>query len=288
MTASVCAQSPDKKVNLRVTLVNEGMVLGRLERYKGDDTAREATLRQMFLEAGCPEAQVTEQAVPQLGQPNVLCVLPGSGPKTIVVGANFDHVAEGDGVIDNWSGASMLPSLMQSLQSAPRAHTFVFVGFAGLHWKSTGSKFYVSQLTGERLKEIDAMVDLDMLGLGPTMLWAKRTDLRLAGSLMQMADDMKLPLGVVDLAGEADEAPFTKKHVCTVVVHSVTYENAQVIHGPEDNYKAVHWEDYFASYRLMAAYLTKLDGSSVPQNYTCKGLPVDVTTWRGLGRLLKP
>jgi len=140
----------------------------------------------------------------------------------------------------------------------------------------------------EQVKGIDAMVDLDMLGLGPTMMWAKRTDLRLAGSLMQMADAMKMPLGVVDLAGEADEEPFTEKHVCTVVVHSVTPENSQIIHPPDDNYKAVRWDDYFASYRLMVAYLTKLDGAKVPKGYTCKGLPASMTTWKGLGRLLKP
>jgi len=288
ITASAWSQSAGKEVTLHMTLVGEKIVLSRLQQYGGDDTVRETTLRQIFLEAGCPEAQLTVQAVPHLEQPNVICMLPGTGSRTIVVGANFDHVAAGDGVIDNWSGASMLPSLMQSLRAAPHTHTFAFVGFSGLHANYVGSKFYVSQMRPEQVKGIDAMVDLDMLGLGPTMMWAKRTDLRLAGSLMQMADAMKMPLGVVDLAGEADEEPFTEKHVCTVVVHSVTPENSQIIHPPDDNYKAVRWDDYFASYRLMVAYLTKLDGAKVPKGYTCKGLPASMTTWKGLGRLLKP
>ncbi|PYX03200.1 MAG: Zn-dependent exopeptidase M28, partial [Acidobacteria bacterium] len=34
--------------------------------------------------------------------PNVICVLPGSSDKVIIVGAHFDRVSEGDGVVDNW------------------------------------------------------------------------------------------------------------------------------------------------------------------------------------------
>jgi hypothetical protein len=29
----------------------------------------------------------------------------GSSEKVIIVGAHFDRVAQGDGVVDNWSGA---------------------------------------------------------------------------------------------------------------------------------------------------------------------------------------
>ncbi len=59
----------------------------------------------------------------------MICVLPGNSEKVIIVGAHFDHVSDGSGVVDNWSGASLLPSLYQALKDHPRKHTFIFIGF---------------------------------------------------------------------------------------------------------------------------------------------------------------
>jgi hypothetical protein len=55
--------------------------------------------------------------------------LPGETERIILVGAHTDHVEEGDGVVGNWSGASLLPSLLYSLSAKPGQHTFVFNGF---------------------------------------------------------------------------------------------------------------------------------------------------------------
>ena len=63
--------------------------------------------------------------------PNLICVLPGRSQKVIIVGAHYDHPEEGgDGVVDNWSGASLLPSLYRSVKFDPRQHSYIFIGFA--------------------------------------------------------------------------------------------------------------------------------------------------------------
>ena len=101
--------------------------------------------------------------------------LPGSTPQVIVVGAHFDHVSEGDGVVDNWSGASLLPSLFQSLMGSARKHTFIFVAFTGEEEGLLGSAFYVKQLSKDQLSNIEAMINLDSLGLGPTEVWVSQS-----------------------------------------------------------------------------------------------------------------
>ena len=40
------------------------------------------------------------------------------------------HEENGEGVVDNWNGASLLPSLFESLESQALRHTFRFIGFA--------------------------------------------------------------------------------------------------------------------------------------------------------------
>jgi hypothetical protein len=125
----------------RFALVGSETVQRRLDLYKGNDSTREAALLKLFAQAGCPTASLSEQLVPHRKQPNIVCVLPGSTPEVIVVGAHFDHVPQGDGVVDNWSGASLLPSLFQSLNNSPRKHTFIFVAFSGEEEGLLGSAF---------------------------------------------------------------------------------------------------------------------------------------------------
>ena len=81
----------------------------------------------------------------------------------IIVGAHFDKVPEGDGVVDNWSGASLLPSLFQSLKDEPHNHTFVFIGFTDEEKGLLGSSFYAGHMSKEEVAATDAMVNMDTL-----------------------------------------------------------------------------------------------------------------------------
>jgi Zn-dependent M28 family amino/carboxypeptidase len=242
--------------------VNSQVVEQRLKSYSGNDSEREATVKNLFQSAGCPEEKLVEQPVKGLKQSNVACILPGSTDSLIVVGAHFDHVDAGDGVVDNWSGASMLPSLYQALKTELRKHTFIFVAFAGEEKGLVGSRFYVNSLTPEQVKKIDAMVNMDTLGLGPTEVWATRSDQKLVRALNGVALALKLPLtGVnVDGVGQSDEESFIDRKVPTITIHSLTKETLRVLHSSKDNYSAVHFEDYYKSYRLLSAYLVFLDG----------------------------
>ena len=44
----------------------------------------------------------------------------------------------GEGVVDNWSGASLLPSLFESLESQALQRTFRFIGLAEEETGSSG------------------------------------------------------------------------------------------------------------------------------------------------------
>jgi hypothetical protein len=243
------------------TTVNPQIVEQRLKSYKGNDSQREATIKNLFQAAGCPEGELSEQPVKGLKQPNVICILPGTSKAVIVVGAHFDHVDKGDGVVDNWSGASMLPSLYQALNAEPRKHTFIFVAFSGEERGLVGSQFYVTSLTSEEVKKIDAMVNMDTLALGPTEVWARRSDQKLVRALNGVAQALKLPLtGMnVDGVGVSDEESFIRRKVPTITIHSLTQSTIRVLHSNRDNYDAVHFDDYYNSYRLLSAYLAFLD-----------------------------
>jgi Peptidase family M28 len=248
----------------------------RLALYKGNDATRQAAVVTLFTQAGCQPENLSQQVVPGRKQPNVICTLPGSTPEVIIVGAHFDHVSEGDGIIDNWSGASLLPSLFQSLIDSTRKHTFVFVAFTGEEEGLQGSAFYVKQLPKDQISKVEAMINMDSLGLGPTKVWVSQSDPLLVNRLGQLAHSMNLPLGGmnVDGFGESDEESFIREKICTITIHSLTPETGHVLHTSADKPAAVRFNDYYDTYCLLAAYLAVLDTQLVPDGHSCKIKPI--------------
>jgi peptidase M28-like protein len=246
---------------VRFEVANSEVVQTRLGLYKGNDQVREVALFKTFVDAGCPPANLSEQPVPKRKEPNVICVLPGNTAEEIIIGAHFDHVSEGTGVVDNWSGASLLPSLFQSLLGSKHQHTFLFIGFTGEESREVGSSFYVQSLSNGELNEIKLMITLDSIGLGPTKVWVSRSDKHAVELLNGTAHAMKLPLeGVnVDGFGESDEEPFIRRGVKTITIHSVTNENKRVLHSGLDTLTAISFHDYYDTYRLLAGYLAVQD-----------------------------
>src|ERR1700693_576234 len=226
------------QAQFRFQVLNPEVIEGRLKSFKGNDSQRQATVKALFHEAGCTGENLTEQPVKGLKQSNVICVLPGSTSAVILIGAHFDHADVGEGVVDNWTGASLLPSLYQALNTQRRRHTFLFLAFAGEEKGLVGSRFYVQSLTEEQAKKIDATVIMDTLGLGPTEMWVSRSDKRLVNLLYGMSQLLKLPLsGVnVDKVGMSDEEPFIKRNIPAIIIHSLTQKTLHVVHSARDNY----------------------------------------------------
>jgi Zn-dependent M28 family amino/carboxypeptidase len=259
---------------VRFNLVSREMVEARLKKYGGDNKQREATLKQIFTEAGCEGQRLSEQSVKGSKQPNVICVLPGSSGKVIIVGAHFDRVSAGDGVVDNWSGASLLPSLYEAVKVEPRKHTYIFIGFTDEEKGLVGSHFYVQQMTKEQVAATDAMVNMDTLGLAPSEVWATHSDKRLMGALASIAKQLNVAITPVnvDKIGSSDSESFDERKIPRITIHSLTQEtfNAGILHTAKDKFSAMRLDDYYQTYRLLAAYIAYLDQAA--------GVPADPIT----------
>lgn len=265
LASSVAAFGGSKYV-----LFGRDLIETRVKSFSRNDTKREEILKNMFVEAGCGE-HISEIAVDRVKQPDLVCVLPGQTDHTIIVGAHFDHVDAGDGVVDNWSGACLLPTLYQGLRTAPRQHTFIFVSFSGEEKGELGSRAYVKNMSNEDVARTSAMVNMDTLGLGPTEVWVSHSDKQLTAAVAAIAQVLKLPISGmnVERVGSTDSEQFAKRNIPRITIHSLTQSTLHILHTPDDNQSALRLDDYYASYHLMAAYLayidTMLDKSSAPE-----------------------
>ena len=161
----MCAICVSAQVPVR--LQTREAVAGQLGSFSDKNNEREALIRKWFAEAGCKDANLSEQALDPELPPNVICVLPGETQRVIVVGAHTDKVeGAGDGVVDNWTGAALLPALLYSLNGQARHHTLIFVGFSGEETGLLGSRYYVRHLTREQRARIDCMAQHRQPGTG--------------------------------------------------------------------------------------------------------------------------
>jgi hypothetical protein len=246
--------------SVTVNFLPQETIEKRLGSYTVKNATREPAIRTLFEEAGCKDTALSEQSVKGAKAPNLICTLKGSEDMTIIVGAHFDLIEKGHGVVDNWSGASLLPSFYQGLSEAGRKHTFVFVAFTGEEQGLLGSQFFVKHL-GDQRSQVKAMVNMDTLGLGSTQVWLSHSDRNLANWLGAVARQMNIPLGAVNVeqVGTTDSEPFREKKIPSMTVHSVTQETLRILHSPKDTMEAVHMDDYYQTYKLLLAYLAALD-----------------------------
>jgi len=236
----------------------QGDQSGKDQTLAGDDQGRMQALKKLFEAAGCP--QISEQAVPGAATPNVVCTLPGKEESTVVVGAHYGKPAKGDGVIRNWSGSALLPSLLESLNKTPRRLTYVFVGFSDQQKGLRGSKEYAKDVKKGTTK---AMLSIESVGLEPTKIWLSQADKNLASGLARVAASLKVPVSGADLGetAEVDSQPFRDKNIPTIHVHSISAANAAIPGSEKDTAAALRMEDYGNTYRLLAVYLAFLDNT---------------------------
>lgn len=255
-----CTARASAQIQFR--LATRETIEAHLKSFSTKNREREAMIRKWLAEAGCKESNLSEQSLERRLPPNVICVLPGETAEVILVGAHTDHVDSfGDGVVDNWTGASLLPSLFYSLSAQPRRHTFVFVGFSAEEKGLVGSAYYAEHLTPERRGRVEGMVNLDSLGLGPTEVWATHADKMLLDALALVAAASRLPVTAmnVDRVGNADSESFAPYHIPRITLHSVTQDTWPVLHSVRDKMDAIKMKEYYDSYHLITAYLAYLD-----------------------------
>lgn len=252
LVLGLCGFCAAQKVHFSVADKTE--VLQRTKNSPQTDTLRAERLFAWFAQAGCRGDLLSKQEV-QSGPPNIICRLRGKTQDTIIVAAHYDHVSSPRRPFDDWTGASLLPSLYQCLRTRKRRHTIIFVAFADTGDELTGAKAFVGQLSANELSHVTAMINLDALGLSPTKVWSSHSDNDLVQGLMKMVYAMEIPASQIDIgfAGNSDSEPFRSRNIPQITLHSLTQAN---VTGKETPLRPA---DFYDSYRLICGYIAYLD-----------------------------
>ncbi len=236
------------------------------------DDERYARLRTSFSDAGCSPDLMRQQSVPHHAGKNLICIIPGTGDGEIVVAAHYEREGDGDGAVEDWSGAAMLAVLYKSIQAQPRHHTFVFAALCG----SEGQEEMLRAWTADHHKPPTAVIALDALGLGPVQfhlfpgllpnpdpdeinvkvllaLYAERV--AQASHQPTEANRAPLPEGLID-----DTRQFRTLGIPSILIYSLPPPPAKAVSIlAHDTLDAVRPSDYHENYEFMSYYLCSID-----------------------------
>lgn len=245
------------------------------------NTARAQRLIELFKQAGLTDIR-TQPIEGRDGRYNVIATLPGDVAETIVVGAHVDFVARGpgliglmahgQGVIDNWSGATLVASLANAVHAASHRRTFVFVGFDIEEEGLLGSRYYVSQLSPEQRRRIVGMVNLECLGVSSLKIFQNGS----AGDLIALATRISAETSILVQPTilrntPADSAPFLAAGIPAITFHSLEPQDFKLLHSYADRYDAIDPDRFEQQYRYLLAYLLALDAHQGPMSPEASG-----------------
>jgi peptidase M28-like protein len=252
----LCGVAPGQKVQFAPA--EKSVVLQRMKTIPENNQDRAMRLKQLFIQAGCSENFLSEQKLEGAETPNIICRLGTGDNDLVIVGAHYERASSPQRPLDNWSGASLLPALYQSLRERKRSHSYLFVAFADNGNNPTGAESFVRQMSRAQLEHVEAMVNLDALGLSPTKVWGAHSDKELVHDLIVMVYALKLPASQIDIAklGSTDSDPFAARRIPQITIHSLTQQN--VTNGTDSQFRP---NNYYDTYRLLCGYLAYLDQS---------------------------
>lgn len=250
---------------VQFTPAEKSLVLERMKSIPDTNAERAARLKELFIQAGCHGNSLFEQKVEGAETPNIVCRLGTGEGDTVIVGGHYERTSSPLRPLDNWSGASLLPALYQSLRERKRNHSFIFVAFADNGNDPAGAEFFARHLTRSELDRAEAMVNVDALGLSPTKVWTAHSDKDLVHALIVMVYALKLPASQIDIAavGNTDSDPFAARHIPQITIHSLTQQNVST--GATTQFRP---NNYYDTYRLLCGYLAYLDQSLKPRPHS--------------------
>jgi len=194
---------------------------------------------------------------------NLMIVKKGRSDETIVVGAHYDKVSDGCGVIDNWTGVVIVANLYKYLRRFESNKTFVFIAFGKEEEGLIGSHAFASSIPKEKRSQYCSMVNFDSFGFGYPQVMLNTTTPTLAAFAKKAADDVKMPYHEAAIRdADADSGSFRAVGIPAITFHGMSNDWQHYLHTSNDVIKNVNAGSVFVGYNFGLVFLSNLDAQT--------------------------
>ncbi len=155
----------------------------------------------------------------------------------LILGAHYDTTPDSSGANDNGTGIAVLIVLAQEMKDDELPFDLRFILFGSEETGLHGSRRYVDELGYEELARIDAMINVDSVGMG-TMTVEDTGDV--SDLAIEVAEELEIDLLVQNFDYAAsDHAPFIDAGVDVMFIYG---NDLEYINSPEDTLERVEPE----------------------------------------------
>lgn len=203
---------------------------------------------------------------------NVIGYINNGAPKTVVLGAHFDHLGYGEdrnslatavkaihnGADDNASGTAAMLELGRLLKSSRlKNNNFILVAFSGEELGLFGSKYFTEHspvppeqvnfmINMDMVGRLDASKGLQVGGIGTSPSWAALLE-QTAPKTVKLSYDSS---GV----GPSDHTSFYRKHIPVLFFFTGTHAD---YHKPSDDVEKINFEGELSVIKFVYAIIEK-------------------------------
>jgi hypothetical protein len=182
----------------------------------------------------------------------------------IILGAHYDTKFDSPGANDNGTGVGILLELARYLKekNLSKKIRLIFFGAEEMIDKNEdhhhyGSRYYVKNLPENDLKNISAMISIDMVGYGTSF------NVRTMGigtsslykELLLIADKAKISLTYKKSGDWSDHEPFEKAGIPSAWLQ---WRSDPSTHSSKDTFDHIQWDKVETTIKLLTEYISSL------------------------------
>ncbi len=219
---------------------------------------RTEAVRKLFMKMGVPESEISSEKVKDIQ--NVMVTKKGKTNETVVIGAHYDKVNSGCGIVDNWSGVVILAHLMRTLRDAETQKTYVFAAFDREEEGMKGSAAMVKAIPKDARPNYCSMVNLDSFGLGYMVILANASSPSMIKFATDLGTELKTPVTPLSISGaSSDSASFKGNDIPAITLSALSDRWVEVMHSQNDKIENVIPGSVRIGYRFSLEYISRID-----------------------------
>ena len=252
--------SQEKEEKKDTSAANENSLQKDIEKVKCKNKERLEAVKKLFISKGAKEDEIKITGSKSIK--NLSVVKKGVSDETIIIGAHYDELGGGCGVIDNWSGIVIIANLYKRIKAFKTKKTYKFVAFDKEEKGLIGSKKMAGSIPKEERTKYCSMVNFDSFGLSYPQTLKNISSEKLIVLAKDVAKGMKMPFTAVNISGaSSDSASFKSKKIPAITVSGLSNNWQKILHTRNDKIEKVNIKSVYYGYLFGLNFIAKLDAA---------------------------
>lgn len=231
-----------------------------LKKVPCDNKDRLEGVRKLFIEMGAKENEIAVETFNKGKISNLIVKKKGKSDQMIVIGAHYDELGAGCGVIDNWTGISIIAHIYKTFRRVETEKTLVFVAFGEEEKGLLGSEKMADAIPKTERARYCAMINFDSFGFALPSSLQKASSSKMVSIAQNLAKEGKFNFVDVDLVGaNSDSYSFKDRDIPSISLMGLDNRWKEYLHTKEDQLENIKMWSVYYGYRFGLVYTSKID-----------------------------